>query len=228
MSLPEIPRHPLPLTPWRRFRLWMNMLWLDHSFFRFVFNTRTKVTEGLYRSSHPMPYQLRGAKRAGIRSVLSLRGPEPHVGSNQLEWDECRKLGLVLQHFPVGSRDAPGVDQILSIKQAFETLPRPILVHCKSGADRAGLTCALFLMFEEGKPVEIAQRQLSFWRFGHVRQAKTGILDHFFDTYRVYRDAHGTGFLDWVEHHYDRDAVRASFHSSWWANQLVDFVLRRE
>ena len=34
--------------------------------------------------------------------------------------------------------------------------------------------------------------------------------------------------MDWVEHHYDRQAVRDSFHSSWWANRLVDGILRRE
>jgi hypothetical protein len=69
---------------------------------------------------------------------------------------------------------------------------------------------------------------MEFWRHGHVRQAKTGVLDHFFEVYREARDRKGIGFLDWVRHDYDARAVRASFHSQWWANQLVDRVLRRE
>jgi len=228
-----MPRYPLVAAPYRmsapaRVAAWCNTLILDHAFFRFFYNTRYRVCPGLYRSSHPMPYQLRAAQRAGVRSVLSLRGDETHVGSNRLEWEACTELGLKLVHYPIGSRDAPSREQVLDINQLFATLERPILVHCKSGADRAGFASTLFLLMQEQRPLEEALRQMSFWRFGHVKQAKTGILDHFFDVYRAHRDRYGTGFEDWLRNHYDREAVRASFHSSWWANQLVDFVLRRE
>jgi protein tyrosine/serine phosphatase len=204
------------------------MLFVDHSIFRFFFNTRHAIADDCYRSSHPMPYQLRAAARAGVRSVLSLRGDETHIGSNLLEIDTCRALGLRLVHYPIGSRDAPERAQLLRIKQLFEELPRPLLLHCKSGADRAGLASAIYLMVEKGQPVEVAERELCFWPHGHVRQAKTGILDHFLETYRAHHTAHGTSFMDWVEHHYDREAVRKSFHSNWWANKLVDGILRRE
>ena len=171
-------RYP-PLTPWRRFLAWLNMLFIDHSMFRFFFNTRHAIADDCYRSSHPMPYQLRAAARAGVRSVLSLRGDETHIGSNVLEIDTCRELGLRLVHYPIGSRDAPERQQLLRIKQLFEELPRPLLLHCKSGADRAGLASAIYLLVEKNQPVEVAERELSFWRHGHVSQAKTGILDHF-------------------------------------------------
>ncbi|MDR3416502.1 MAG: tyrosine-protein phosphatase [Nevskia sp.] len=221
------PKFP-PLTPWRRLLAWLNMLFVDHSIFRFFFNTRQRIAPGCYRSSHPMPYQLRAAARAGVRSVLSLRGDEVHIGSNVLEIETCRELGLVLAHQPIGSRDPPERHQVVRIKQLFDELPRPLLLHCKSGADRAGLVSAMYLLVEEKQPIEVAMRQLSFWRHGHVHQAKTGVLDHFLECYRDHYRAHGTPFMEWIERDYDRDAVRASFHSSWWANKLVDTVLRRE
>jgi Protein tyrosine/serine phosphatase len=217
-----------PLTPWRRFRAWMHMLWLDHAFFRFIYNTRFRVADGVYRSSHPMPQQLRDAARAGVRTVLSLRGPEVHMGSNRLEWDACRRLDMRVVHFAIGSRDAPSREELLGLEALLRTLPRPLLIHCKSGADRAGLASALYLMLVEGRPLEEARRQLDFWRHGHIRQAKTGILDHFLECYRERRDATGIGFMDWVREEYDRDAVRRSFRAQWWANQIVDRVLRRE
>jgi protein tyrosine/serine phosphatase len=216
------------LSPLQRIGAWFSALFVDHAVFRFFYNTRTRVTDDLYRSSHPLPYQLKDAKAAGIRSVISLRGDETHVGSNRLEWDVCADLGLKLVHYPIGSRDAPAREQVLAINQLFSTLERPILVHCKSGADRAGLASTLFLLMQEKRPLEEAIRQMSFWRFGHVKQAKTGILDHFFEVYREHRDRYGTSFEDWLLHHYDRKAVRKSFHSNWWANQLVDRVLGRE
>ena len=219
---------PAPLTPWRRFRAWLNMLFLDHSIFRFFFNTRHAIADDCYRSSHPMPYQLRAAKRAGVRAVLSLRGDEAHIGSNVLEIETCREQGLVLVHNPIGSRDPPERQQLLRIKQLFDELPRPLLVHCKSGADRAGLVSAIYLLVEKQQPLEVAMRELSLWRHGHVHQAATGVLDHFLECYGEHHRLHGTGFMDWVEHHYDREVVRASFHASWWANKLVDGLLRRE
>jgi protein tyrosine phosphatase (PTP) superfamily phosphohydrolase (DUF442 family) len=219
---------PAPLTRWRRFLAWLNMLFIDHSIFRFFFNTRHAVADDCYRSSHPMPYQLRAAQRVGVRSVLSLRGDETHIGSNLLEIEACRELGLQLAHQPIGSRDPPERHQLLRIKQLFDQLPRPLLIHCKSGADRAGLVSAIYLLVEKQQPLQVAMRELSLWRHGHVHQAATGVLDHFLECYGEYHRLHGTGFMDWVENHYDRDAVRASFHSNWWANKLVDGLLRRE
>ena len=216
------------LAPWPRFKAWLSMLFKDHSLFRFVYNTRVSVTPLLQRSGHPMPYQLRRAQRDGVQAVLSLRGAETHVGSNQLEWDTCKRIGLRLVHFPLGSRSEPSRDQVLKIMDLLETLPKPLLVHCKSGADRAGLTSAIHLIMQ-GESYETATKQLDFWRHGHIRQAKTGVLDHFLETWHAWELAHpGATFRDWVANHYDAAAVRASFHSSFWANQLVDRILRRE
>lgn len=217
-----------PMSRLGYFLAWMNMLWLDHAIFRFFFNRRTKVADGVFRSSHPMPYQLRSAAAAGVRTVLSLRGVETKIGSNRLEWEVCRGLGLTLIHFPLGSRDAPSADEVLGLRRLFREMEYPVLVHCKSGADRAGLVAALYLMMQEGWPVAEARKQLRFWWHGHVRQAKTGILDHFLDCYEVEHAREGISFLDWVANRYERDSVRASFREQWWAAQLVDRLLRRE
>lgn len=225
---PVPPPWMLPLSPWRRLLVWLNAIFIDHAFFRLFYNLRTRVGTQLFRSAHPMPYQLRAAQRAGVKSVINLRGVESHLGSNVLEWEECARLGLPVVHFTMGSREAPYRNAVLGFDKLFETLPMPALAHCKSGADRAGLASTLYLLLRENKPYEEAIRQMDFWRHGHVKQAKTGVLDHFFETYRQHHAQHGTPFREWVEKYYDRDAVMKSFHASWWANQLVDKVLRRE
>lgn len=233
MTTPTAPPVLPSLTPWQRFKAWLSMLFLDHSIFRFVYNTRTRVGspragEVLYRSGHPMPYQLRAARRAGVRSVLSLRGAEAHVGSNRLEWDTVRREGLQLVHFPIGSRSEPSREQVLQIIELMETLPKPLWVHCKSGADRAGLASTIWQL-QHGVPLREAMKQMQFWRHGHIRQAKTGILDAFFESYGRYAASHpGTSFRDWVATVYDAAALKASFRSSFWANQIVDRILRRE
>ncbi|WP_022977743.1 fused DSP-PTPase phosphatase/NAD kinase-like protein [Nevskia ramosa] len=221
---PEVPL----LSFGQRIRAWLNMLFVDHSIFRFIYNTRMAVTPELHRCGHPMPYQLRGAQRAGIKTVLSLRGNETHLGSNQLEWDTCKRIGLNLVHFPIGSRSAPQRDEVLEIINLLETLPKPLLIHCKSGADRAGMVSTIWQLLR-GESFDTAMRQLDFWRHGHIKAAKTGVLDQLFYTYRDHVAAHpGTTFPDWVANHYDPVAVTASFKSNFWANQLVDRILRRE
>lgn len=228
---PKTPLNPPPLpklSAWRRFVTWLNAIFIDHAFFRLFYNLRSRVGRDLFRSSHPMPYQLRAAQRAGVKSIINLRGIETHLGSNVLEWEECEKIGLPIVHFTMGSREAPYREAVLGFDKLFDTLPMPALAHCKSGADRAGLASTLYLLLRENAPYEEAIKQMEFWRHGHVKQAKTGVLDHFFETYRRHHAAHGTPFREWVEKHYDRDAVMQSFHANWWANQLVDRILRRE
>ena len=124
-------------------------------------------------------------------------------------------------------REAPTAATILEAKALFEGMAYPALIHCKSGADRAGFAAALYLVLREGVPVREAMGQLSP-RYGHFRFAKTGILDAFFARYLVEGEARGIGFLDWVEHHYDPAALTRSFRTRAWSSFLVDRVLRRE
>ena len=95
----------------------------------------------------------------------------------------------------------------------------------KSGADRAGLAAGLFVLFEGGSARD-ALRQLSL-RFGHIRQARTGILDAFFHRYA--RDAEGRKpFHVWVREDYDEAALRRDFHANGLASFINDWVLVHE
>ena len=72
----------------------------------------------------------------------------------------------------------------------------PALIHCKSGADRAGLAAGLALMFEGGSAAE-ALGQLAL-RFGHFSRAPTGVLDAFFLHYQAVAEGR-IGFVDCQE-----------------------------
>jgi len=124
-------------------------------------------------------------------------------------------------------REPPSRAQILQAKRLFETIKYPALMHCKSGADRAGAMAVLYKHFAMGAPIEDAMEQLSL-KYLHVRQGKTGVIDFFFATYLAETKESGKLFLDWVEQDYDQAKVKASFLGEWWANILVDKILRRE
>jgi len=214
------------LTGWARRRAMADMLFLDHGVFRTFFNTRTRISDEMWRSSQPLPYQVNGAAKLGIRTIVNLRGPSDN-SFYRFEEEFCQRAGLTLVNFVVYSREAPKAATVLAAKELFETLQYPALMHCKSGADRAGLMGALYLIFRKGLPVAEAKRQLSL-RYGHVAQAKTGILDYFLQAYLDHDAKTPMPFLDWVTNIYDRAALTASFRAQWWASILTDKILRRE
>jgi protein tyrosine/serine phosphatase len=207
----------------------LNSLFVDHALFRTAWRNWGVVAAGrLYRSNHPLPWQLRdAARRHGLRTVINLRGHRPQCGSDRLARREAAALGLVQIDAPFESRGAPHRDRILRLAEIFRGMEEPALLHCKSGADRTGLAAGLWLLLQ-GRPVEEAQAQLSL-RFGHLRQSRTGILDAFFALFAARRRAApGLGFLDWVRTEYDEAALRRDFRSRAWADRLMDGVLRRE
>ncbi len=205
--------------------LWLNSLLVDHAVFRLAWRNWGVVAPGrLYRSNHPLPWQLRAAtRRLGLRTVINLRGERAGCGSDRLGRIAAREAGLVQLDAPFESRGAPHKDRILRLAHLLEAAEEPILIHCKSGADRTGLVAGIWLLLQ-GAPVAAAMAQLSL-RHGHIRQSKTGILDAFFADYAK---AAPKPFLDWLREDYDEAALRAGFASRAWADGLVDKILRRE
>jgi len=209
-----------------RMRAWAHMLLADHGVFRLFYLNKHQVTDRLWRSAQPAPHQIAALKAEGVRTIVNLRGGREH-GSWQLQKEACEKLGIRLEEFIVRSRGAPDRETLLSAKEFFDRIEYPAVLHCKSGADRAGFVAALYLVAFEGKSIDEAQRQLSM-RYGHFRFSKTGILDEFFDLYRREGEARGIPFLTWIETQYDAEALERNFRPSFWSSLLVDRIMRRE
>ncbi len=214
-------------TPYRRVRAYLDMLFVDHGIFRILWTARHEIASGVYRSNQPMPFQIARAARRGIKTIVNLRGSRL-CGSYALEAAACAAHGITLIDFPVNSRDVPKRETIAQAKEIFETAAYPLLFHCKSGADRAGLMSVLYLVLKEGRDVEPAMRRQLSLRFGHFRQAKTGLLDFFFETYLAYAKVTPIDFYAWSQTVYDPKAVKAGFMTQWWANLIVDRLLGRE
>lgn len=204
------------------------MLFVDHGIFRVVYNNRYELAGGLFRCSQPSPGQLRKYhERYGIKTVVNLRGAD-QTRRYALEEHACRQLGMTLvNHKGILSRSAPEVAAILATRDLFESMAYPAIVHCKSGADRAGFFAVLYRVIHLKEPVETALAELG-WKFGHLKASKTGILDFFFETYLAYNAHTPIDFMSWVQTVYNRDELKAAFKPQGWANFIVDTVLHRE
>ena len=205
---------------------WADSLLVDHAVFRSVWTNLAEVVPGkLYRSNHPTPGHLAAAtRRYGLKTLINLRGSRK-CGSDALSREAAARLGLHHVDMAFESRGAPHRDRILRFAGMYADLRTPALMHCKSGADRAGLASGLAVMFEGGRAAD-ALKHLS-WRFGHWSRARTGVLDAFFIRYAA--EAEGRlPFLDWVRTEYDEAALKRDFVAGGLSSFINDQVLRRE
>lgn len=199
----------------------------DHGFLRESFQNLHQIGPEMWRSNQPNPRQVaEHAAERGIRTIINLRG-ESTKGYYLLEREACEAHGITLVDFQVFSRDTPKVDRILAARDLFEEIAYPALMHCKSGADRAGLMSVLYMIFRRGMPVKKAMEQLS-GRYLHVKSGKTGMLDAFFEAYLEEAGESGKSFLDWVQEDYDPAKVKADFLKTYGRRFQWDRLLRRE
>jgi protein tyrosine/serine phosphatase len=158
---------------------WLDLIFKDHGFLRLCWHNQHLVSDGIWRSNQPGPSRIAALGQAGIKTIINLRGPRQD-GGWQLEAEACAKAGITLLDFTARSRAAPSKDMLYEARDLFAALKTPALMHCKSGADRAGLMSALYLLIAKQQPARVAMTQLA-WKYGHVKAAKTGLLDAFFE-----------------------------------------------
>jgi len=204
---------------------WIELIFKDHGFLRILWHNKHQIAPGMWRSNQPGPGRVHDAAAAGIKTIINLRGPRDD-GGWRLEAEACTACGITLLDFTARSRAAPDKAMLHAARDLFAEAKLPAMMHCKSGADRAGLMAALYLLIVEGRPAREAAKQLA-WKFGHVKQAKTGLLDAFFAAYFPYEDR-GMAFFDWVDNVYDPAEVTRQFRAKGWAVRLTDSILNRE
>lgn len=205
----------------------------DHGALRKLYRNDHEVVPGkLWRSYQPSPRDISRWADRGIKTVINLRGGKPS-GFLFLEEEACAKYGLTFETFRVFSREAPSSEILHGARALFDRIAYPALIHCKSGADRAGLMATLFLFLHEGVPLDRALDQLSF-RYGHIRQGKTGVIDYAFDQYLSHAKEQGLAlddldaFFSWIDGPYNHTAMKENFMASWWGGLLSEKILRRE
>jgi hypothetical protein len=125
-------------------------------------NFHVVTAEQVYRSSRMSPATLTATmEQHGIKSVLSLIGP------SLAESNTVQRLGG--SYFDVSLSDRHEVTdaQMEKIIAVLRTAPKPVLIHCKAGADRTGLAAALYHYAIEGEPAAVADDELTL-RYGHL------------------------------------------------------------
>ncbi|MBB5722651.1 protein tyrosine/serine phosphatase [Loktanella ponticola] len=199
------------VTPQGRARARRQLDWQDHDILRRRWHNFEEVATGVYRSNQPSATRFQAYADLGIKTILNLRGPlqEPFF---LFEQEACDAIGLKIVSIGLSARKAPRQERLLMLVDAFETMEKPFLIHCKSGADRTGLASALYLLLYSDADDDTLRAQLSF-RYLHIRKSSTGILDFFLETYLARRQHSPIGLRDWIVAEYDRDRMMADYQA---------------
>ena len=200
-------------TPRGRFATYWRHFWHDHAYTRLHSSRAHWLSDEMVRANQPWPFQVKTWAERGIRTIVNLRvGIDAH---HVLEQEACDKYGVKQVRFVVTALQAPTREQVLGAKQLFDEIEYPAMMHCKSGADRAGLMSALYLHFRQRRPISEAMRQLDF-KYGHVRGPNTGVLDYCFEKYIVEVEPVGVSYEDWVRSEaYDPAVLKREFRARW-------------
>lgn len=195
-------------SPGARTRAYLFFHVFDHAFLRWFWTNFDRVGPDVYRGNQPGPKRVKAWADKGIRAILSLRGP-----SNQafyaLEKEAADNLGIQFEAVRLNARMASPSSEFIALFDHFRTLPKPWVMHCKSGADRAGLASAIYVMWSGGT-IEDARAHLS-WRYLHLNNKNTGICDYILETYDTARQETGIGIEDWFRTIYDDSEIQAAY-----------------
>ncbi len=184
-------------------RLWL--YWLkDHGFLRVPWQNFHKLDADVWRHNHPSPARLAQLQALGAASILSLRGwkSAPSV----IEAQACADLGLTFRALEMRATRLPRRDVLLGLLDAFRDMPKPMVMHCKSGSDRTGLASAIYLHAVKGVPLAQARQQLAL-RYIHNPWGRAAVVNRLLDAYGAAHEATGIPFEDWVRDHYDPAAL---------------------
>lgn len=165
------------------FVLFIFVLWASYFL---LYGNFHKVDKDVYRSaqlfSHNLPYYI---EKHEIKSILNLR--KIRKAKNK-DWyiDEvsiAKELGVVRYDYPIGDREEASIAEMDKIVQIIKDAPKPLLIHCKAGADRTSLASALYLYAL--KHEDDAEREISIL-YGHFPWfgSKTVAMDKSFEKYK--------------------------------------------
>lgn len=115
----------------------------------------------------------------GIRTIINLRGKNLDKSWYVDELDISRALGVAHYDISLAASRELSSDDVHKIVEIFKTAPRPVLIHCQSGADRSGLVAAMWKVIVDKEPKTIASDQLSII-YGHMPVGNTTAMDKFF------------------------------------------------
>jgi protein tyrosine/serine phosphatase len=102
-----------------------------------------KVSDELYRGKQPSAEGFKNLKKMGIKTIVNLR-------TEDSDSELIKNLDLAYVTIPMNASKAKEEDIIKFLKVMTDKSRGPVFVHCRRGADRTGLMCAVYRIVVQG------------------------------------------------------------------------------
>jgi protein tyrosine phosphatase (PTP) superfamily phosphohydrolase (DUF442 family) len=174
-----------------------------YGYLRYVMHNFHPVVPGkVYRSAQPDADGLRDwITRYGLRTIVNLRADAAKHGLAE-ETAVARQAGVAVINIRLPNGSLPESPLLMHLADVLESAEKPMLIHCRQGADRTGVASVMARMAVGGKTYDRSREQLDI-RFLHLA-GDAGQIGGVLEKYEQYCRQRGTGtggwreFRDWV------------------------------
>lgn len=127
-------------------------------------NVHAVIPGAVYRSAQLDATTLAAVvKRYHIRAIINLRGPHPAYAWYQAEVRLSAQKQLMHYDITLPAHGLPSLQSLQMLVIVLQHSPRPLLVHCRQGADRTGLASAVSLILAGQRQVAAIKKQMSLY-----------------------------------------------------------------
>lgn len=150
-----------------------------------------------------------------LASILNLRGGSPRDWYYSNEVSVAKESGVDFYDLSMSATKRPKRADLLRLIDVMNRCKYPLLIHCKSGADRTGLATAIYRMVGLKEPPEKAAEAFTIYH-SHVPLFGTQRLHEPIDEYAAWLSQNGLPhtpdrFHDWVMNMYQADDPAVDF-----------------
>lgn len=149
-----------------------------YSTFRITKNFAEIDPGKFYRSAQLTPSELADAiDHYGIKTVISLRGAPEHAIWYRAQKDLLSRKGVDFHALWWSSEEFPTKSGLVEYLDILKTAKYPILVHCRTGADRTGEATAIYAIEHMNEKRDEAIRKYLNFNYWHVRLFKPAMSE---------------------------------------------------
>jgi protein tyrosine/serine phosphatase len=180
----------------------------------FFENFDVLVPGRVFRSAQPTQKLAVWLEDHAIKSILNLRGGSPADGFHREELRVAKAKSVRFFELPLSAVERPKRRDLLRMMDIFDQCEYPLLIHCKKGADRTGLACAVYRLSQLGEPPERALDSFSL-SHAHIPFFGTERLHGPIEEYARWLSSAGLShtpsrFRAWVQNSYEDSGNRTA------------------
>jgi protein tyrosine/serine phosphatase len=193
----------------------------EHNFLNLFWFNFHKVDKGVYRSAQLTPWRLKKIiKKYDIKTIINLRGNNKNYLYKR-EREICKEMGVNYYTVSLLSRSPERIkkEELEKLVDILKNAPKPILFHCKAGADRTGFVAVLWHLLN-GKETKWAVDKELRLKYLYLSWTKAGKIKKLFEEYDGKSD-----FVEWFDK--NREKFK-NYKTSKLGDFIYDRLLKRE